>query len=79
MSTIANAESRTVFVLVSAFEDRQITLDELMDGLGRVSSEALQVAATFGMSREPWQPFSARLGSARRVCQTLAAAMRSLS
>jgi hypothetical protein len=79
MLTIANAESRTVFVLVSAFEDREITLEELMDGLGRVSSEALQVAATFGMLSEPWQAFNARLGSARRVCQMLAASTRCLS
>ena len=79
MLTIANAESRRVFTLVSAFEDRQITLDELMDGLGNVSSETLQVAATFGMIREPWQAFSARLGSARRICQTLATSVRCLS
>jgi hypothetical protein len=79
MPMIANAESRRVFTLLSAFEDRQITLEEFMDGLGNVSSETLQVAATFGMLREPWHSFSARLGSARQICQTLASSVRCLS
>ncbi len=78
MLTIANAESRRVFVLLSAFEDREITSEELLDGLSAVSSEVLQVAATFGMMREAWQGFSRRQDSAKRLCKTLAESTRCL-
>ena len=77
MQTLANAESRRVFELVTAFEERQITLGELQDGLRPVSSETLQVAATFGSARDAFDPGTPRLHSARLVVRTLAAVTRS--
>ena len=79
MQTLSNAESRRVFDLVSAFEECQITVGELHDGLLPVSSETLQVVATFGSARDAFEPGTPRMHSARLIVRTLAALTRSRS
>ena len=62
--------------LVAAFEERQITVSELHECLTPVSSETLQVVATFGSVRDAFETGTPRLQSARLVVRTLAAATR---
>jgi hypothetical protein len=76
MPFVSNVESRRVFELVTAFEERQITLGELQDELKPVSSETLQVVATFGSFRDVFESGTPRLYSARAVVRTLAAMTR---
>ena len=77
MQSLSNSESRRVFELVTAFEEHQITLSELNDCLKPVSSETLQVVATFGSARDAFEPGTPRISSARQVVRTLAALTRS--
>jgi hypothetical protein len=77
MFSVSNAESRRVFELVTAFEERQITLVELQEGLRPVSAETLQVVATFGSARDAFEPGTPRLHSARIVIRSLAWLLRS--
>lgn len=79
MNILANVESRRVFEVVSAFEECQITLHELEEVLRPLSSEALQVAVTFGSARDSSLPGAPRLQSARRIVRTLARASRCCS
>ena len=61
MQSLSNSESRRVFELVTAFEEHQITLSELNDCLKPVSSETLQVVATFGSARDAFEPGTPRI------------------
>jgi hypothetical protein len=65
-----------VLDLIAAFEEREITLGELEDCLTAVSSETLQVIATFGSARDAFEPGTPRMHSARRVVRELATATR---
>lgn len=76
MQTLSNVESRRVSELVAAFEDRQITLNELQECLSPVSSETLQVVATFGAVRDAFEPRIMRLHSARPLIRSLASVAR---
>ena len=79
MNSLSNAESRRVFELVTAFEERQITSGELHECLRPVSSETLQVVATFGSIGDAFEPGIPKAYSARVVVRTLAAVARSRS
>ena len=76
MMTLANAETRRVTELVGAFEEHEITMHEFSECLEGLSSEALQVIASFTSGSEDLFPPSDRLRSARQLCRTFATTRR---
>jgi hypothetical protein len=74
--SIANAESRRAFELVTAFQARQITLNELSDAVQPISSEALHVIATFWGSDPTDYEWDPRLTKAQVTLKKLAADAR---
>jgi hypothetical protein len=77
MMTVANAESRRITELLTAFDEHEITTHEFCDCLQHLSSEALFVVANFSTGSEDICPVSNRLRSARQICRQLAGASRS--
>jgi hypothetical protein len=77
MLAISNGESRRVFALIEAYKDSEITTNEFTDGIGTLSAETVQFAASvLNLKSSCCCEEHPRLSTASRLCRQHAARCR---
>jgi hypothetical protein len=76
---IENTQTRRAYALISAFDAKEITVDEFGEALRSLPSEVLQISATLLALMSVNEPSERRITQARILCSKLASVARSLN